>query len=267
MAEEHPTIRLLDYADPGAGKSTFAATFPKPMCVMFLDTAGKEQPYFDRGLDYGGDVSEILDLSEVTGIKGLTGQQVFNKQGQLIIQIEHYLDEDPERPIGSARFKTRLAGLHHHYNQWRTFVIDHISGLTRTFTYYEQFLRNPGAKDPRQWIGETTSMIERYIATRMANLRSHNVVVLAHIDEQKDEFSGSMVRTIKAPGRMRKGLADAYSEIYHGYVSRDSHGNREYWLQTQGDAMWMAASRLRPIPPDPCPAYYQALWSKNGNGK
>jgi hypothetical protein len=185
----------------------------------------------------------------------------------LIIQVEYYLDDDPEDPIGSARFKARLAGLHHHYADWRTFVIDHISGLTRTFNYYEQFRKNPTAKDPRQWVGETTSQIERYIATRLANLRTHNVVVLAHIDETKDEMNGHMIRTIKAPGRMRKGLADAYSEFYHGYVTRDASGRREYWLQTQSDAMWMAASRLRPIPPDPCPAHYQALWIGNGNGK
>ena len=43
-------IHCLVYGQPGTGKSTFAATFPKPMLVFMFDSFGKEMPYLDPAI-------------------------------------------------------------------------------------------------------------------------------------------------------------------------------------------------------------------------
>lgn len=253
---EHRPIRVLVYGDPGCGKSSFAATFPKPMLVLSFDPAGKEQPYLDRGASF----SDLIDLEEASGVKGVEGYQVFFKSGKLMTQVELYADENPEDGVGALRFRTRMTNLHHYYEQFRTIVLDNVSSAERTLRFREKFKVNAGTKEPRQWSAASTDGVEQLIGARLANMRRHNVVTIAHVDEQKDEFNGHMIRTIKAPGRMRKGLADAYQEVYHAYVKTEDQESL-YLLQTQASNMWMAASRIRPVPPDPCPQNYEDLFS------
>jgi len=38
----------LVYGDTGTGKSTFAASFPKPLLVFCFDPAGKDIPYWKK---------------------------------------------------------------------------------------------------------------------------------------------------------------------------------------------------------------------------
>lgn len=42
---EHIPLHALVYCDYGGGKSTFAATWPKPMLVLMFDPMGKDLPY------------------------------------------------------------------------------------------------------------------------------------------------------------------------------------------------------------------------------
>jgi len=42
-------LHVVVMGDPGARKSTFAATFPKPMLVLNFDPMGKETPYLLAG--------------------------------------------------------------------------------------------------------------------------------------------------------------------------------------------------------------------------
>lgn len=51
--ETFPTLHALVYGDTGAGKSTFLASFPKPMYVFFFDGLGKDGPYLQYGEDGG----------------------------------------------------------------------------------------------------------------------------------------------------------------------------------------------------------------------
>ena len=51
--EAKPGLHALVYGDTGAGKSTFLASFPKPMLVLHFDGLGKEGPYLQYGWDGG----------------------------------------------------------------------------------------------------------------------------------------------------------------------------------------------------------------------
>lgn len=62
-----PPIHTLVYSDSGGGKSTFLATYPKPMVVFFWDPPGKDIPYIKKG-------NEIEELEDEFGTRVL---QVF----------------------------------------------------------------------------------------------------------------------------------------------------------------------------------------------
>ena len=54
---DHEIIHAMPYGDPGSEKSTFAATFPKPMVVLFFDPFAKAGPYRRRGTKFQDSVS------------------------------------------------------------------------------------------------------------------------------------------------------------------------------------------------------------------
>jgi hypothetical protein len=56
-----PPLHVLVHSEPGTGKSTFAATFPKPMLVLLWDPPGKEIPYLR-----GGEVGDLVPGDDVT---------------------------------------------------------------------------------------------------------------------------------------------------------------------------------------------------------
>lgn len=53
-------IHVLIYGEPGSGKTTLAATFPKSMLVLFWDPFGKDLPYIEYVINGGGTVTELF---------------------------------------------------------------------------------------------------------------------------------------------------------------------------------------------------------------
>ena len=86
---------FLIYGDAGAGKSTSAATFPKPALVFLFDPLGKDTPYLRRG-----DVTEEPWAPSLSLIRTVTHRTT----GELLFRIEHYLDSDPQNPTAWTRF-------------------------------------------------------------------------------------------------------------------------------------------------------------------
>jgi len=85
-----------------------------------------------------------------------------------------------------------------------------------------------------------------------------DVVVVCHVDEDKDEVHGTMVRNPKLPGRLRKGAAAGYMELYH-LAARRTGQETEWTVQTQSDALYNCASQIQA--PNGCAPDYAELWS------
>src|SRR3989304_5706784 len=138
-----PFAHAIFYGDSGGGKSTGAATWPKPMIVFFFDPFGKEMPYLKRG-DYG-DLEAYAD--------GTPFRRVFSKKqpDREIIRIEHYIDPEPEHPEAFVRFRNRMRDFQHEYAIWKTAVVDSVTFMELAARKFSQYVTKKSSKEPRQW--------------------------------------------------------------------------------------------------------------------
>lgn len=261
----HLPIHVLDYGDSGAGKSTFAATFPKPMLVFCFDPFGKEIPYLERGTP-----TDLFSDEKSTWTRNVMSKR---DPERVIIRIEYYHELgfiSPEvltlpktgrlrlhdmEPEAYPRFLNRMASFHTEYEQWASVVLDSVTFMEICSRRWDQHSINPMVEDPRQWWAGSTDMLEQMLMVRFGSLPM-NVVAIAHIDREKAESMDTMLRTPAAPGRLRGNLAVAFQEVYHHYA--DKTGVR--LLQTQPNVMYGAATRIGA--PNPCEPSYKALWGE-----
>ena len=248
----NPPIHLLNFGESGAGKSTGARTFPTPLCVFFWDPFGMEHPYlYDLvGQPYGVTAPSV-------DAHGTPIQESYASDGTLLVRIEHYIDRDPQQPTGYGRFLRRMADFDP--TPWATVVNDSVTYMELMARKEQQYVLNPMARDPRQWWGGSTDALEEVLMLRFGAMPC-NVVVNAHVDEDKDELHGNMIRNPAAPGRLRKRSPSGYGEMYHSFVKRDEAGKPMYLWQTRSDHQFNAKSLVGA--PDPCPQHYLAIWAR-----
>lgn len=244
---------FLLYGDSGSGKSTSAASFPTPQLVLSFDPYGKEQPYKKEHLTKG------RRIETVTNAAGIPIEYILTKDDVVVCQIEHYIDEDPRKPAVYSKFMTRMDTFKSEYEGWRdgTIILDSVTFMELAARKWAQYTLNPTTKEPRQWFASSTDMLEEMLMLRFGSLKMH-VVVVAHVDEDKDEVNGEIIRNPSAPGRMRKRSPAGFSELYHQYVTRDEQGNRRHLWQTRNDGRWNCSTQFETTP-DPCVPRFEAL--------
>lgn len=137
---------------------------------------------------------------------------------------------------------------------WQTVVIDSVTFMEMSARKWDQFVLNPRSEDGRQWYGASTEMLEQMLMMRLSGLQI-NVVILCHVDHEKDEANGTFLRVPMAPGRLRGKLASAYSEYYRLHVDKSG----EHMIQTKSDNIWSATTRIGA--PNQCPNRYSQLWA------
>lgn len=174
------------------------------------------------------------------------------------IQIEHYIDEDPQHPDAWMRFLSRMATFRKDYSEWQTAVMDSVTFMELAARKHSQYILKPKTKEPRQWFADSTDSLEEMLMLSFGSFRL-NVVVCAHVDEDKDEVNGMFVRNPSAPGRMRKRSPAGFSELYHSYVGADERGERQYLLQTRSDRLYNCSSQIEAA--DPSWPRYADLWT------
>ena len=266
--KQRPAIHALLYGDPGVGKSTFAATFPKPLLVFCFDSNMKDNPYRKGGEE--GEVQEY-EIETQKGIVTIPFRDVIHSDG--LARIEYYnKTDDIENPTAFSNFRTRMGVLQNEYDDWQTIVVDSITFMELQARKLEEKVLNPlqqgvtlytkgGGGDQRMWFAGATSSLEEILCMRLAGLEM-NVVVIAHISKDKNMISGEIVQVPYAPGRLasRSLLSAAFAEQYRLYTERDSDtGNRIYLAQTSHRDGFIGATQIDS--PDPAWPVYDELWA------
>ena len=240
-----PAIHLLLMGETGSGKSTFAKTFPKPELVWFWDPLGKDMPYL-KGAKSVGKMIEF-QYGKYRDVEHADG----------LIRLEYYHDGSPYQPDAYSKYLERMGNFHKEYESWQTIVADSATFMELSGRKWHQYVLNPTAKDARQWYGGSKELLEEMLMMRFAGLPM-NVVVLTHIDEDKDELYGEIVRNPAVPGKLSKRLGSAFGEHYRMMVVRNEKGDLEHMVQTKNNGVYAAQSQINA--PDPAFPHYLSLW-------
>lgn len=245
---EHPPIHCILVGDPGSGKSTGLATFPKPIIIFVFDPLGKDIPYLKKG------EAQTMDPDE----NGTPIEEVYSKKtGACLIRLEYYRDIDPTQPTAYRRFMNRMGTFQHEYESWKTVGLDSVTFMELAARKHQQYRINPHTKDGRQWYAGSKEALEEVLMIRFGALPM-NVVICAHTSHDKDEVHGGFLRGIHAVGKLGRNLPSAYSEFYRCFVKKEKDVELEYLWQTRSDMLWNASSQIGA--PNPCFPSYQALW-------
>lgn len=245
----HP-LHCLTYGDVGSRKTTFACTWPKPMLVFFFDAYGKDGPYLKWARTNNAEVRELVD-------QWGTPIKILDAGAAGYIQIEYYSDISPEAQAW-PRFEWRMKERAFFGEGWATLSIDSVTFMELCARMHARHVVNPATKEPRQWFGYSTDALEYALLVQLQAFPG-NVIVLAHIDNNKDEMLGTFIRQVAAPGRLtaRNELAAGYAEIYKTFRTVDA-GEERFLLQTRSDQLFFAASQIEA--PNPSWQDYEQLW-------
>lgn len=264
------------YGESGTGKSTFAATYStaarvvgKPILVVGMDPPSKMSPYRDVGYDYvrvGED--DPLGLYQWYADNGVMAEDVLGANGEWLFRIECYLDPDPNNPVALDVLTARFAEFGPTASDWYAVIRD-----SMTFFQYAALRKAKEIrKIPDEMVakGQTTDLtwynmvkmdVERFVKSQGLWLDT-NLVDIYHTSEDKSEFADTLVRGILAVGKLKDELPPGYDEIYKVKIdmkTKDEQGFHRRYLQTRHDTIWTATS-VTAKAPNPCDAYYLALW-------
>lgn len=231
-----PLVRCLLYDQPSVGKSTFAATFPKPMLVSKFDRPGKEMPYLRRGRVIRDAFDKDLGI-RVTDV-------VSKKSGDLIVRVEHYDEFDPEHPVAYDQYLTRMTYFHKEFSLWATYVFDSITFFEMAARWHDEFRVNKNNPDPRAPYGGSARAVERTVCGRVPSLPM-NVVAIGHTNHKKSEVSGRTLYYPAAPGKQPRNVLAAFSEIYRPFFSEKDN---QFYVQTRMDGLHYCQSQLQAPP-------------------
>lgn len=255
---EHFPAHWFVYADPGRQKSTFAATFPKPMLVLSFDPWSKQEPYRRRGvvgptLRAGNNVIEYV-MRE-------------SEPDKAIIQIESYFDpnyNDTKAIWAWERFQQRIPTIHEEVNDgvWQTVVLDSISTFELCVRKWEEHVANPTSnqgkeQDARQWYRKSGDAVQE-VCYNLGWLQNCNVVILGHVRRERDRIREMAFWQPEMPGSYARKVPGLFSEIYTIHFNPDA--NPPYQLQTTNNGDYIAATQI-PAPNGVAP-HYRNLWTK-----
>jgi Asp-tRNA(Asn)/Glu-tRNA(Gln) amidotransferase A subunit family amidase len=249
---EHPIIQIGVMGESGSGKTTFADTLPKPAIVLSFDPRSKAMPYL-----HGAKVTEEVDED---GVRVLVAER---DTGTTYVEL--YSNTDADTPDAWNRLRRRLRRLGAEIEEWgiKTVILDSATFAALAARKYSQHILNKAGADKVHYM-YATDELEDVILGRLIHLNC-NFVCLFHIDTDKDEMQGMMIRNAMMPGRLRASTPGGFGEFYRAYAHREGATAREraeadpvHLLQTRPNESYNATTQIHP--PDPCEQHYEALW-------
>lgn len=137
-------------------------------------------------------------------------------------------------------------------------VVDSVTSIELLARQYSKLALNPTAKDPRKHWGFSSDCLESLLVCNLAQMPCH-IGLAAHTSEDKDEVHGIYLRNPKLPGRLQRGIAAAYPEMYRAFVKKLSGQPKQHLVQTCADGMWNCASQVSA--PDPMEGGFESIFT------
>lgn len=205
------TIKALIYGASGAGKTSLAATAPKPLIISAESGLLSLRPENIKRI-HGENVEWVnYDIPSVEC-------KTFDKLGE----IYQWLTESPDA----------LA--------YETIILDSVTDIAETVLANAK----KEAKDPRQAYGKLADDM-LVILKSFRDLSTHNVVFLAKLDKVKDEISGAVMFGPMMPGQqLSKQLPYLFDEVLALEVGQtDTQGVAPRYLRCHKDWQWEVKDR------------------------
>lgn len=228
-------VKLLIYGPSGAGKTVSAVSFPYPQ--LYLDTDGK----VDSAARYYRNDPERLKNIDVRQLSGDLG-------GDSIGELNKIIRDEliPQQRAGKMIYKTLVL------DSLTTFSSQVLNHIIRT---------NPGVKRVSSAQGVQPQLVDYGILRRefqrlIPGLLSlpMNVVMVGHVNTEKDELTGQISKSVHMDGSFARDLPIFFKEVFYAYVDT----NKQYMWQTQSTAQIMCRSQI-PGLPNPVKAGYTEL--------
>lgn len=220
-----PQLKLLLIGDSGAGKTTFSASLPRPHIADFDGKVVSAANFFRA--------RRPEHLKEVT----FHDYTKYGKFGDKQHPAEVF-NNDMGRLTAGAELP------------FETFVLDSLTTFSDLSMEY-LIAANPGIKRTVTK-GAQMPVLQDYqmariwfkqMVTALLSLDSH-VIVTAHIQTEKDEMTGQILRTPMMAGKLARELPIYFGEVWRAY--RDDKG--EHWAQTQSDSKFNCRSQIPGLP-------------------
>ena len=216
-------IKLLVYGDSGTGKTVLAAGFPTPIRYWDFDHKissavkfyGKEDPRLSQI-----DVTQFAAFSRETRIKE------FQKQLNEITSLAN-----AKKPL-----------------PFKTLVLDSLTTFVQYVLDDYIYVSQTGIK--RAVVGinalQDYQLLEKHLIQTITAILSLdcNVVCLGHMQIEKDEATGQMIRRPLMSGKFADKLPIYFEEVYVSKIG--SKG--EFLLQTQPDSTYTRVRSQRKLP-------------------
>ena len=228
-------LKILLYGLSGSGKTCFAASMPLP--ILYLDFDGK----IDSAAHFFHADKERLDHIDVRNLS-----QKFTDSP--IAELERIIKEEliPQEKSGNMKFRTLvLDSITTFSSQTLKYIVDTNPGIKRVITKQGQ---QPGMQDFGILKREFSKLIPNILALPC------NIVMLGHIETDKDDITGEIIRGPSMDGSFSKDLPIYFKEVWRSYV--DDKG--VHWAQTRSDARYACRSQIRNIP-NPMALSFQTL--------
>lgn len=218
-------LKLLLYGDSGAGKTSLIASMPGPVHIA----------------DFDGKVlsaAEFLRKKNPEQLKQVTYEN-YTLQATTRLPAEQFSFD-----MGQAKKENPFP--------YKTIGLDSLTTFSDESMKYlihvnpSSVIKRMLTKGVQMPVLQDYQMIRiwfKQVITALLALPC-NVVVTAHIQMDKDELTGQIVRSPMLSGKLSRELPIYFGEVWRAY--RDDKG--EHWAQTQSDSKFTCRSQIPGLP-------------------
>ncbi len=133
-----------------------------------------------------------------------------------LVKREMDLSAKSYDPTTALNFLDSVNNLVREGCNWKTIVVDPITGLTEAFIGYVGTMDSKAMDDARNWAHKVGVLIQRTIMV-VQGLQAHTVFLL-HCDVDKNELTGEITMDPMVPSKLRQRIASLFSQFFYATI-------------------------------------------------